>query len=242
MADPLLELHGISKSFGSLRVIDDLSLAVEPGEALGVVGPNGAGKTTMMNLIVGTLPADGGRIVFEGQDVTRRPPYARCRAGMGRTHQIPMPFEHLTVFENVLVGTRFGRPGADRDHHEIAFEQLERTGLASKANVLAGSLTLLERKRLELARSLATAPRVLLLDEVAGGLIEAEVALLIDSLRDIRGEGIALVWIEHIVSALLSVVDRLLAMDFGRKLIEGEPRAVMGSREVQTIYLGVEEE
>jgi branched-chain amino acid transport system ATP-binding protein len=242
VADPLLELHGISKSFGSLRVIDDLSLAVEPGEALGVVGPNGAGKTTMMNLIVGSLPADGGRIVFEGQDVTRRPPHARCRAGMGRTHQIPMPFEHLTVFENVLVGARFGRPGADRDRHQIAFEQLERTGLAPKANVLAGSLTLLERKRLELARALATAPRVLLLDEVAGGLTEAEVGLLIDSLRDIRAEGIALVWIEHIVSALLSVVDRLLAMDFGRKLIEGEPQAVMTSREVQAIYLGVEEE
>jgi branched-chain amino acid transport system ATP-binding protein len=242
VADPLLELHDVSKSFGSLRVIDDLSLAVEPGEALGVVGPNGAGKTTMMNLIVGSLPADRGRIVFEGQDVTARPPHARCRAGMGRTHQIPMPFEHLTVFENVLVGARFGRPGADGDHHEIAYEQLERTGLAPKANVLAGSLTLLERKRLELARALATAPRVLLLDEVAGGLTEAEVALLIDSLRDIRAEGIALVWIEHIVSALLSVVDRLLAMDFGRKLIEGEPQAVMASREVQAIYLGVEEE
>jgi branched-chain amino acid transport system ATP-binding protein len=238
----LLELHDVSKSFGSLRVIDDLSLTVEPGEALGVVGPNGAGKTTMMNLIVGSLPADRGRIRFEGQDVTVRPPHARCRAGMGRTHQIPMPFEHLTVFENVLVGARFGRPGADRDHLEIAYGQLERTGLAPKANVLAGSLTLLERKRLELARALATAPRVLLLDEVAGGLTEAEVAQLIDSLRDIRAEGIALVWIEHIVSALLSVVDRLLAMDFGRKLIEGEPQAVMASREVQAIYLGVEEE
>lgn len=242
MEDPLLELHDVSKSFGSLKVIDDLSLALGPGEALGVVGPNGAGKTTMMNLIVGSLPADRGRIVFEGQDVTSRPPHARCRAGIGRTHQVPMPFEHLTVFENVLVGARFGRPESDRDHNAIAFEQLERTGLSPKANVLAGSLTLLERKRLELARALATDPRVLLLDEVAGGLTEAEVAVLIESLRDIRAEGIALVWIEHIVSALLSVVDRLLAMDFGRKLIEGEPRAVMGSREVQAIYLGVEEE
>jgi branched-chain amino acid transport system ATP-binding protein len=242
VADPLLELDSVSKSFGSLRVIDDLSLALEPGEALGVVGPNGAGKTTMMNLVVGSLPADHGRIVFEGADITRQSSHARCRAGIGRTHQIPQPFEHLTVFENVVVGAHFGRARPDGDAHAVAYHQLERTGLALKANALAGSLTLLERKRLELARALATGPRVLLLDEIAGGLTEAEVALLIDSIRDIRAEGVAIVWIEHIVSALLSVVDRLLAMDFGRKLIEGEPQSVMQSREVQAVYLGVEEE
>lgn len=241
MGDPLLELDNVSKSFGSLRVIDELSLTLEPGEALGVVGPNGAGKTTMMNLVVGSLPADHGRIVFEGADITHRSSHSRCRAGIGRTHQIPLPFEHLTVFENVVVGAHFGRAGPDGDTHAVAYDQLERTGLAPKANALAASLTLLERKRLELARALATGPRVLLLDEIAGGLTEAEVALLIDSIRDIRAEGVAIVWIEHIVSALLSVVDRLLAMDFGRKLIEGEPQSVMQSREVQAVYLGVEE-
>lgn len=245
MADPLLELDGVSKSFGSLRVIDDMSASVEPGEALGVVGPNGAGKTTLMNLVLGTLPVDAGRILFEGSDITAAPAHARCRAGIGRTHQIPLPFEGLTVFENVLVAARFGRTAdgdGSGDPYEVAYGHLERTGLAGKPNVLGASLTLLERKRLELARALATGPRLLLLDEIAGGLTEAEVAELIETIKELRAEGLAIVWIEHIVHALLSVVDRLLAMDFGRKLIEGEPEVVMASREVQAVYLGVEDE
>jgi branched-chain amino acid transport system ATP-binding protein len=222
-------------------VIQDLSLALHPDEALGVVGPNGAGKTTMMNLVAGTLPVDGGRILFGGEDITHLPPHARCRAGIGRTHQVPLPFEGLTVFENVLVGAAFGRQG-DGDRYRVAFEQLERTGLAPRANRLAGSLTLLERKRLELARALATGPRVLLLDEIAGGLTEAEVAELIETIRALREEGVAIVWIEHIVHALLSVVDRLVAIDFGRMLAEGAPHKVIASPEVQRVYLGVEGE
>jgi branched-chain amino acid transport system ATP-binding protein len=214
---------------------------VEAGEALGVVGPNGAGKTTMMNLVVGVLPVDAGRILFEGSDITGLSPHARARAGIGRTHQVPMPFEHLTAFENVLVGSRFGRTEPEPDVYGSTYGHLERAGLADKANTPAESLTLLERKRLELARALATGPRVLLLDEIAGGLAEAETAMLIETIRDLRREGLAIVWIEHVVHALLSVVDRLVAMDFGRKLLEGEPEEVMASPEVQAVYMGVEE-
>jgi branched-chain amino acid transport system ATP-binding protein len=236
-----LELRNVSRSFGSLRVIDDLSLRVERGEVVGVVGPNGAGKTTMMNLVVGTLTVDVGRILFDGRDVTRLPPHQRCRAGIGRTHQIPAPFEGLTVFENVLVGARFGRAGGDGQAEEVVLEHIERVGLGQKANVPAGSLTLLERRRLELARALATAPTILLLDEIAGGLTQAEVVVLVTAIRELKAEGITMIWIEHVVHALLSAVDRLVAIDFGRKLIEGKPQEVMDSPEVQAVYLGVEE-
>jgi branched-chain amino acid transport system ATP-binding protein len=238
----LLELEHASKSFGSVRVIDDLSLRVEEGEALGVVGPNGAGKTTMMNLVGGSLPLDAGRLVFDGSDISRMPAHLRCRAGIARTHQIPQPFEGLTVFENVLVGVRFGRAEAEPDPYLAAMEVLERARLADRPNVLAGSLTLLLRKRLELARALATQPRLLLLDEIAGGLIEAEVDELIETIRDLRSGGMTIVWIEHVVHALLSVVDRLLAIDFGRVLTEGVPAEVIASREVQAVYMGVEDE
>jgi branched-chain amino acid transport system ATP-binding protein len=239
---PILELEHVSKSFGSVRVADDLSIGIEPGEALGVVGPNGAGKTTVMNLIAGTVGLDSGRIVFEGKDVSNLPAHARCRAGIGRTHQIPLPFEGLTLFENVLVGAWFGRAEPTPDPHEVVMGLLERAELGGKANALAGSLTLLDRKRLELARALATAPRLLLLDEIAGGLTEAEMDRLIDTIRELRAEGITIVWIEHIVHALTSVVDRLVAIDFGRMLKQGRPDEVMASREVQAVYMGVVDE
>jgi branched-chain amino acid transport system ATP-binding protein len=239
---PLLELHHVSKSFGSVRVADDVSLAVAPGQALGIVGPNGAGKTTLMHLIGGTVPVDGGWIVFDGRDVTTLPADERCRAGIARTFQVPQPFEGLTVFENVLVGIRFGRREAHPDPHGTAMALLERTDLADKANAEAGSLTLLERKRLELARALGTDPRLLLLDEIAGGLLEAEVHDLIDLIVRLRAEGVTIVWIEHIVVALLSTVDRLVAIDFGRVLADGRPDVVMASPEVQAVYLGVEGE
>lgn len=239
---PILELDHVSKAFGSVRVADDLNVRLEAGEALGVVGPNGAGKTTMMNLIAGTVPLDAGHIVFEGTDVSRLPPYQRCKAGIGRTHQVPLPFEGLTVFENVLVGTRFGRAEPASDPYGMVMAILERAGLGGRANALAGSLTLLERKRLELARALGTGPRLLLLDEIGGGLTEAEVDGVIDTIRDLRSEGMTIVWIEHIVHALVSVVDRLLAIDFGRMLKEGPPDEVMASPQVQAVYMGVVDE
>jgi branched-chain amino acid transport system ATP-binding protein len=237
----LLELEHASKSFGSVRVIDDLSLRVHGGEALGIVGPNGAGKTTLMNLIGGSAALDAGRLAFDGTDITRMPAHRRSRAGIARTHQIPQPFEGLTVFENVLVGVRFGRNGVVADPNGSAMRVLERARLADRPNALAGSLTLLQRKRLELARALATEPRLLLLDEIAGGLIEAEVDELIATIRELRSGGMTIVWIEHVVHALLSVVDRLVAIDFGRVLTEGVPSEVIASREVQAVYMGVED-
>lgn len=235
-----LTLAGMAKSYGSLRVIDDLGFELARGEALGVIGPNGAGKTTLLNLIGGNARPDAGRVMFEGKDITRLDPAARCRAGIGRSYQIPHPFAGLTVFENVLVGATCGAGRGEQEGTPAAVRALARTGLLGKANRLAGSLPLLDRKRLELARALATEPTLLLLDEIAGGLTEHEVRELIDCIRAIRAEGVSLIWIEHIVHALMAVVDRLLVIDFGRLLTIGNPAQVMASPEVRSIYMGVE--
>jgi branched-chain amino acid transport system ATP-binding protein len=227
--------------FGALQVIDGLSLHLDQGEAVGVVGPNGAGKTTMLHLLAGQLRPDSGRVRFDGQDVTGLPARRRCLLGIARTYQVPQPFPGMTVFENALVGATFGRPGrSDAEAAEAAVAGLSRVGLLGRANRLAGSLTLLERKRLELARALATGPRVLLLDEIAGGLTEPEVRELVATVGELRAAGVSILWIEHIVHALVGVVDRLVAVDFGRKLVEGRPEAVLASPQVRDVYLGAE--
>ena len=209
-------------------------------EAVGVIGPNGAGKTTALNLMAGRLRPDRGRILFDGRDVTAMPAHARCRAGIALTHQIPHPFEAMTVFENVLVGATHGGGRSERAAAAVCLEALELTGLAARANARAGVLTLLERKRLELARALATGPRVLLLDEIAGGLTDDELPELIALVRRINREGVAIVWIEHIVHALRSVVSRLVAIDVGRLLVQGPPDDVMANADVQRVYLGID--
>ncbi|HUL66749.1 MAG TPA: ABC transporter ATP-binding protein [Burkholderiaceae bacterium] len=236
----LLALEHASKRFGSLKVIDDLSFSLAQGEALGVLGPNGAGKSTMFNLITGDLRPESGRVLHKGEDITGLPPSARCRRGIGRSYQVPHPFGGMSVFENVLAGCVFG--GALRDHeaHAHAVAALARTGLLAKANVLAGALTLLDRKRLEMARALGTRPKLLLLDEIAGGLTEREAQALIETIQAIRAEGVSIIWIEHVVHALLKVVDRLLVINFGRLLKEGAPAEVMASREVREVYMGIE--
>ena len=236
----LLEVAGLNKSFGSIIVADDLGLSVAPGEAVGIIGPNGAGKTTLFNLIAGSLAPASGSICLDGRDLIGEPPHRRCRAGIGRTHQIPQPFEKLTVFENLLVGAVYGRHKTEREAAQSCGEILERLGLIRRANALAGSLTLLERKRLEMARALATAPRLLLLDEIAGGLTEAECLELVATIREIRRSGVAILWIEHVVHALLAVIDRLVVLNFGRTIAEGVPRDVMELPEVHQIYVGIE--
>jgi branched-chain amino acid transport system ATP-binding protein len=236
----LLDIAGLKKSFGSIVVADDLDLAVAPGEAVGIIGPNGAGKTTLFNLIAGSLSPDRGTIRLDGRDLTRTSPQARCRAGIGRTHQVPQPFEKLTVFENLLVGAVHGRRKTEREVAQSCGELLERLDLLQHANTSAGALTLLQRKRLEMARALATAPRLLLLDEIAGGLTEGECGELIGTISEIRQTGVAILWIEHVVHALLAVVDRLVVLNFGRKIAEGAPREVMRSPEVHEIYIGIE--
>jgi branched-chain amino acid transport system ATP-binding protein len=235
----LLEVVDLSKRFGALEVVQDFSFDVAEGEALGIVGPNGAGKTTLLNLVAGDLRADKGTVSLGGHSLTKFPAHVRCHHGVGRTAQIPRPFEGLTVFENVLVGSTFGAAGRlTGTPEEAAVAALEQCGMLDKANIVAGSLTLLDRKRLELARALATQPRLLLLDEIAGGLTEAEVLELVETITEIRATGVAIVWIEHIVHALLRVVDRMMAVDSGRKLIEGDPQEVMASSEVRSVYLG----
>ena len=236
----LLALQGVSKAFGSLRVIDELTIDVFDREALGVIGPNGAGKTTALNLLIGRLRPDRGAVVFAGRDITTMPPHARCRTGLALTHQIPHPFDALTVFENVLVGGVFGGGRTERQAYGPSLAALELTGLAPKANTPAGALTLLERKRLELARALATSPRVLLLDEIAGGLGEHEVHELVEVIRRVHREGVAIIWIEHIVHALRSLVTRLAVISAGRMLMDGPPDDVMRSPEVQRVYLGID--
>ena len=237
----LLSFEGVSKNFGALKVTDNLSFEVEKGEALGVLGPNGAGKTTVFNLITGGLAPNAGRIQFNGRDITKLTPHERCRAGIGRSYQVALPFEGMTVFENLLVGAMFGDSGSsEHEANDRCVELLDRTGLLDKANRMAGSLTLLDRKRLELARALATRPELLLLDEIAGGLTEQEAHALVDLVNDIRAQGVSIVWIEHVVHALLAVASRLLVINFGAKLAEGEPRTVMASPDVKRVYMGIE--
>jgi branched-chain amino acid transport system ATP-binding protein len=234
----ILELRDVSKSFGAVTAADAIALDVAEGEALGIIGPNGAGKSTLFSLVSGALAPSAGRVLLDGVDVTRTSVQQRCLAGIGRSHQIPAPFEKLTVFENLLVAACFGRAKREAEVVESCGEILEATGLLDKANRIAGALPLLDRKRLEMARALATQPRLLLLDEIAGGLTEGECQELVAAIRKIHASGTTIIWIEHIVHALLAVVSRLAVLNFGRLIAQGEPRQVMESAQVREIYLG----
>lgn len=242
MQQTLLELNDVHKSFGSFKVTDGMNLALDEGQALGIIGPNGAGKSTLFNLIAGGLKPDQGTVAFDGKDVTQQPVHQRCHAGIGRSYQIPHPFANMSVFENLLVGAAFGTRRSEVECYEGCIEILRRTGLLKKANKPAGSLTLLERKRLEMARALATEPKLLLLDEIAGGLTEQECLALVGTIQDIHAAGTTIIWIEHIVHALLSVVGRLMVIDFGKKLDDGDPQEVMDNPKVQEIYMGISAE
>jgi branched-chain amino acid transport system ATP-binding protein len=237
---PLLALRNVSKSYGALKVTDDITLAVDQGQTLGILGPNGAGKTTLFNLISGDVRCDQGSVHYEGREITALKPHQRCRAGIGRSYQVPQPFGNMTVFENLVTAACFGGEQPEHEAWETAQQVLAQTGLMPHANKPAGGLTLLNRKRLELARALATKPRLLLLDEIAGGLTEHEARVLVDELRRIKAAGVTMIWIEHVVHALLSVADRLFVINFGQKLAEGEPRAVMDDPEVKRVYMGME--
>jgi branched-chain amino acid transport system ATP-binding protein len=239
-AASLLAARDLAKSFGRLRVLESVSLHVDAGEVLGIVGPNGAGKSTLLNLLSGVDRPDAGAVLLDGADVTRVSAPVRCRRGIGRSYQVPRPFEDMTVFENVLVASRFGAGRGERDARRRAVGVLERTGLAGLGNEPAGALRLLDRKRLELARALATEPRVVLLDEIAGGLTEHELPALVGTIRDLRDDGMAVLWIEHVVHALLAVADRLVCLTYGRIVAEGDPREVMASSAVQESYLGAD--
>jgi len=240
VATPLLAIEKVSKSFGALRVLDGISFSLAQGETLGILGPNGAGKTTLFNLISGDLRADAGRIVLGGRDLTRQAPHRRCRLGIGRSYQIPQPWGAMTVFENLVAAASFGAGKPEAATYARAVEILRETGLLPQANRPAAALRLLDRKRLELARALATEPRLLLLDEIAAGLTAGEAALLVAELRRIKAQGVTMIWIEHVVHALLAVADRMLVISQGRPLAEGAPQAVINDPEVKRVYLGIE--
>ncbi|MFN0026721.1 MAG: energy-dependent translational throttle protein EttA [Acidimicrobiales bacterium] len=239
LGDVVMETNHLTKGYGDKLLIDDLTFSLPPAGIVGVIGPNGAGKTTMFGLVGGGVRPDAGRILFDGRDVTALPPHRRCRAGIGRTYQIPQPFVDMTVYENVLVGAVFGAGLSEAKAERRCLEILELTGLVAKANTRAGALTLLERKRLELARALSTGPQLLLLDEIGGGLTEHECTALVATIRAIHATGVSIIWIEHIVHALVAVVSRLIVVNFGRKIADGPPGQVMASAEVRAIYLGI---
>ena len=236
----ILKLDAVCRAFGAVKVADDLGYELSQGEALGVIGPNGAGKTSMFNLITGTLKPDSGAIRFDGEDITSRSAAMRSRAGIARSFQVPQPFTHMTVFENAMIAATQAAGLKGREAETLCLEVLEQTGLMDRANTPAGSLTLLNRKRLEMTRALCARPKLLLLDEIAGGLTEAECHSLVQTIKDVHATGVSIIWIEHVVHALLAVVSRLVVIDFGRKIAEGDPRDVMDSREVKEIYLGIE--
>lgn len=236
----ILDLSDVSKSFGALKVTDGVSFSVPKGQALGIIGPNGAGKSTLFNLITGNIAPDTGRITFLGQDVTRRPAMDRVRMGVGRSFQIPQPFEGLTVYENLAVAASFGQGKSEAAVTEDCIRILHDTELLRLANTPAGALSLLDRKRLELARAMATGPELLLLDEIAGGLTEGECKALVATIKGLHAQGMTIIWIEHVLHALTAVVERLLVLDFGRVIGIGEPEAIMASKEVREIYLGIE--
>ena len=240
MAD-LLVIEKLTKWFGNLAAVNDLSFNVEQGEILGMMGPNGAGKTTVFNLITGVYSPTAGKVTYQGRDVTHLSASRRCRLGIGRTYQIPRPFENMTVLENLLVGAEYGGQLKGKEARALCTEILDFTGLCPKKDIFAGKLLLLDRKRLELARGLATKPSLLLIDEVAAGLTEGEVERLLEIVKAIQKKGVTIIWVEHILMMMNKGVDRLLVINAGQSLMCGDPRECMESKEVQEVYLGAEE-
>lgn len=236
----MLELVALSRNFGGLRVIDKLDLSVTDGEILGIIGPNGAGKSTLFNLISGNLTPNSGRIAYAGRELAGTTVWDRCRLGIGRTFQIPKPFTHMSVFENVLVAAIHGGGMTTARAKHQAQAVLEMTGLWHRQAVHAGQLPLLDLKRLELAKALASSPKLLLLDELAGGLTEAECNALLDIVREVHDQGTTVVWIEHVIRALRRIADRLVVLYGGVIFASGPPEVVLADDRVKEIYLGAE--
>lgn len=235
----MLKVAGLTKAFGSLTVVDDVATTVAGGECLGVMGPNGAGKSTFFDLLAGVTRADLGRVQVDGVDISALPPEARVRAGLARAFQVPKPFASLTVAEHLVLAADTGAGLAPRAARQRADEVLEMTGLTRHRHTTGGTLRLLDRKRLELAKALATGPKVLLLDEISGGLTEPEVQSLITLIAGLKQPGLAILWIEHIAHALQATCDRILMLHLGAVVIEDAPMIVTADPRVRALYLGV---
>ena len=228
----------VYKRFGALTVLDGVNFTLGANEAVGIVGPNGAGKTTLLNVLAGAYPPNAGTVRFKGADVTASDAAQRCRLGIARSHQIPRPFGGMTVFENCFVAATTGGKLSGQRAYRCCVEALELCQMLHLANRRAETLGLLDRKRLELARALATEPQVLLLDEIGGGLTDEEANSLVETIQELRRRGLAIVWIEHIVHVLLRVVERLVCMDAGRIIADGKPEAVIADAAVVDAYVG----
>jgi branched-chain amino acid transport system ATP-binding protein len=236
--DALLSARGLRKQYGALVVLDGVDFEVRRGDAIGIVGPNGAGKTTLLSVLSGSQAATAGTVRFKGHDVSPLDAARRCRMGIVRTHQVPQPFSGMTVFENVFTAATHGGGFRQSEAYERCIEAIELCGMTKVANRRAETLGLLDRKRLELTRALATNPQVLLLDEIGGGLTDGEAAELVQTIKVLHGRDIAIVWIEHIVHVLLQVAQRLVCMDSGRVIAEGDPQEVLSNATVVDAYLG----
>ncbi len=237
----ILKAKNLAKSFGRVQAVSSVTMEIRKGEILGILGPNGSGKTTLFNLLTGVHLPDAGNVIFNGHDITRAPAHRRSRNGIGRTYQIPRPFGNMTVLENLMVAASFGGGLREKTCRPKLDEILEITGLAQLEHTFAGKLPLLDRKRLEVARSMATGPSLLLLDEVAGGLTDSEAKEVLAIVKQLQQQGITVVWIEHILM-MMEDVDRVLVLDQGRDLMCGNPENVMSSKEVMECYLGQEDE
>jgi branched-chain amino acid transport system ATP-binding protein len=236
----MLQFDDIHKAFGAVVIADGMSLDLARGQVLGILGPNGAGKTSLFNLIVGTIAPDKGRILVDGIDITRRPAAWRCRNGIARSYQVPRPFVGMTVFENCLVAASFGGRARIADPAARCRAVVELCGLAAKGETMAGMLTQLDRKRLELARALSSDPALLLLDEIAGGLTEPECDDLVQTIHRVKSTGITIVWIEHVFHALGQVADRVILVSGGRILADGTTAQVVADPVTQRLYLGAQ--
>jgi branched-chain amino acid transport system ATP-binding protein len=235
---PILSVAGVTKSFGGLVAIRDLSFDIQTGEAVGLMGPNGAGKTTLLNVIAGEYKPDSGTIKFDGNNITGLPPHKICHLGIARTYQIPQPFVNLTARQNIVVAARFGRGLEKAAAEKEASEILDIVGLSQRADTLAKDLATITLKVLELARALATRPALVLLDEVAAGLTEAEIPQLLGTLKKVRAMGTTFLLIEHVISVMMQAVDRIVVMDEGTKIAEGTPKKIMKDKKVTEAYFG----
>lgn len=238
----VLTVENLAISFGSNHVLKCVNFEVYENEVLGVIGPNGAGKTVMLNILTGILKPTDGKVTFNGEDITNISITERCKRGFGRTFQVPRSFEKMTVLENVMVGGVYGNRLNEREAKKKALEVLEMIGLCDRKDVFAGKLSLLDRKRLEIGRALASNPKILLLDEVAGGLTESEVVKILEIVEMIKEQGVSIVWIEHVLRTMLEGTDRVMCLAEGKDVICGRPVDVMGSKEVSDVYLGADEE